>query len=289
MISRQGSHSALWAAAWALLACLLASSQCPADPVLEAQLLALDLSGKLTPPPDLTQRLLDDLSAVRVGFPEVADITYRHWAAPDRIIIGLSEGAAEQFVAGQHEVLNELNSLYGLLDYDAFSFTTAFLLHFEQIYHTQRLSELYKAAEPLGLQYAEPDYLVGDGSTISAEPPFYTFIRAWGDCPAGCIHSESWDFRVDDGQATLIEGPGMPGDINYDHVVDSADLGLVRHYYGFSAGGDADLDGRTDASDVSVVRQQFGKTGQPQGAVPEPATMALLGLCMILGRRTKLA
>ena len=48
--------------------------------------------------------------------------------------------------------------------------------------------------------YAELPSVMGDGSTITATvTPNYvdlTYKLAWGDCPAGCIYSHFWVFRV---------------------------------------------------------------------------------------------
>ncbi len=72
------------------------------DQLLEAKLLALDLSGQLRPPADLTEQIYNDLAAIRTAHPEVADITYRPRAVPYQIIVGLTEQAIEQFRNGQY-------------------------------------------------------------------------------------------------------------------------------------------------------------------------------------------
>ena len=176
------------------------------DPVrlLEAQLMTLDISGQLRPPADLTERIYNNLVAIRTAYPEVADITYRPRAVPDQIIVGLTQQSAEQFRNGEFHALDEMNELYGPVTMSPLRGSNRYpyiILQFDQIYNTQLLSEIY--AEVEGLRYAEPNYYIGDGSTISADPPFYTFIRAWGDCPAGCIYRELYHFRVENGQVTI--------------------------------------------------------------------------------------
>ncbi len=174
------------------------------DPLLEAQLLAIEVSGQLRPPPELTEQILNDLADIRTAFPQIADITYWPTAAPDKIIIGLTQQAFDDFKNGQYHVLDELNSTYGVIKITSFSLIKAILLKFNQVYNTQLLSQIYLHAHPYGVRYVEPNYSIGDGSNISASPPFYNFVRAWGDCPSGCIYHQWWHFKVEDGQVQQI-------------------------------------------------------------------------------------
>ncbi len=175
------------------------------DPVclLEAQQIALDLSGQLRPPTELTEQIYNDLAAIRSSYPEFADITYRPHATPDEVMVGLTQEAAEQFRNGQYHALDELNQLYGVIAINdrLLSSISVIILKFNQVYNTNLLSDIYAQAE--GVRYAEPNYMIGDGSTIDADPPFYTFILAWGDCPAGCIYREFHHFKVENGCVTI--------------------------------------------------------------------------------------
>jgi hypothetical protein len=51
-----------------------------------------------------------------------------------------------------------------------------------------------------GIEFAEPNVQVGDGSDIDmakSEGRWYVVVRrAWGDCPAGCINEELHFFIV---------------------------------------------------------------------------------------------
>jgi hypothetical protein len=53
-----------------------------------------------------------------------------------------------------------------------------------------------------GVRYAEPNGFVGDWSNVYPwrldEGMSYLWRDAWGDCPAGCINSRFWYFRVTD-------------------------------------------------------------------------------------------
>ena len=83
-------------------------------------------------------------------------------------------------------------------------------------------------------------------------------------------------------------GDDIPGDTNYDCVVDVEDLNNVRNNFcaiGTPVLGDAHGDGVVDIDDLNDVRNNFAATT----AVPEPATAVLLALAGILlaGRRQR--
>ena len=72
-----------------------------------------------------------------------------------------------------------------------------------------------RLAELRGVRWAEPNMVLGDGSDIEAERDgdswLITFRLGWNDCPAGCIESHYWRFRImDHGSVTLVESWGTP-------------------------------------------------------------------------------
>ena len=162
----------------------------------EAQMMAL--TG-LRPDPELTELIYNDLAAIRAAQPEIADISYRPFAVPDELILGLTQEAVEQIRDGQFDSLDELNATYGpatlgpVKGSDTYAWA---VLKFDQVYNTSMLSSIYSGAQ--GLRYVQPNYYYGDGSTIVPYPPCYEFIRKWGDCPAGCIYQESCVFCAND-------------------------------------------------------------------------------------------
>ncbi len=280
-----------------LVSCIaFACGGAKADPVgpnelLEAQQIALELSGDLRPPEDLTELVQNDLASIRAAYPQIADISYRPIASPDQIIVGLTDQAMQQFRNGQYHELDQLNALYGVIEIDdPFHRISAIILNFDQVYNTPLLADLYLQDDPPGMRYAEPNSYGGDGSTISAGPPFYTFIRAWGDCPSGCIYHEYWEFSVQDGQVDLIAHPAT-GDFDGDGDVDAVDFGIWQAGYPMASGaalsdGDADGDGDVDGIDFGLWQIWYNF---PAGGyvIPEPATLGLLliGSLAILRRR----
>lgn len=90
--------------------------------------------------------------------------------------------------------------------------------------------------------------------------------------------------------SVVSTGPAFSADFNNDGKVDGADLTKWKQSFG-GAGADANGDGTSNGSDFLMWQQQFG-SGVPAvpavGAVPEPASMALVGLAaavMALGLR----
>lgn len=67
-------------------------------------------------------------------------------------------------------------------------------------------SLLYSALD--GIDHAQPDMLLGDGPDIEASKAggtwYVVFRRAWGDCPAGCLHQEFRFFTVSDGRVDQL-------------------------------------------------------------------------------------
>ena len=81
------------------------------------------------------------------------------------------------------------------------------------------------------------------------------------------------------GEITLTSVPEpLRPDFDGDGDVDGVDFLTWQASYGVDAGGDADRDGDTDGDDFLLWQTLFGLGGgAARGAVPEPASVALLG------------
>ena len=94
----------------------------------------------------------------------------------------------------------------------------------------------------------------------------------------------------------VIEQPGIPGDLNGDGYVGSADLDIVRANWGQTVEvgcllcGDPSEDGMVGSADLDIVRANWGATSAAT-AIPEPTSCVLLlasGIAgLLLRRRTK--
>lgn len=174
---------------------------------IEAQMLAIDISNQLRPPEELANQLDNDLALIRSAFPEVVFIYYLYPYSPDELIVGLTDAAMVQYQTGQYHELDALNLEYGVINIRSGS--RYIILTFNQVYNMELLADIYEQANAEGVRYAEPNYTFGDGSTIIAHPPFYTFVEAWGDCPSGCIFHEYYYFIVEDGIPSSVQYPGL--------------------------------------------------------------------------------
>jgi glucose/arabinose dehydrogenase len=82
----------------------------------------------------------------------------------------------------------------------------------------------------------------------------------------------------------IVTDAVVPGDFDGDGDVDGDDLGDWQASYDVDASADADADGDTDGADFLIWQRNFGRTAQDPApltgsvAVPEPATLGLLGL-----------
>ncbi|MEM7680855.1 MAG: Type 1 glutamine amidotransferase-like domain-containing protein [Planctomycetota bacterium] len=79
----------------------------------------------------------------------------------------------------------------------------------------------------------------------------------------------------------VVLPPDLPGDANGDGLVDLLDFDVLAQHFGSNTGagpaeGDFNADGVVDLLDFDVLAQHFGSSAP--GAVPEPASLAVLGL-----------
>ncbi|TAK33997.1 MAG: T9SS type A sorting domain-containing protein [Saprospiraceae bacterium] len=87
-----------------------------------------------------------------------------------------------------------------------------------------------------GVNYAEPNYTVSDGSNIvSAPTPIenYEFFYAyrWGDCPSGCLSQHTWHFSVNPIGCTVafVESYGDPVDFPCE-LTNTSEAGLLQKF-----------------------------------------------------------
>ena len=82
--------------------------------------------------------------------------------------------------------------------------------------------------------------------------------------------------------ATILAKSAIPGDANLDGLVNLADLTALATNYGASgkawADGDFDGNGLVNLADLTALATNYGVSSGGSAGVPEPATLALLGL-----------
>ncbi|MFH1756265.1 MAG: hypothetical protein ABIA59_11255 [Candidatus Latescibacterota bacterium] len=173
----------------------------------EAEEAALWLSGELEAPEELYLTIRDDLAQIRSayhsGIPEVAITFFPPWV-PGMLLLGVTDDAKRQIRLGIYHDLDSLNTLYHLADMDTSrlgrSSSNSISLIFKGRLHPGVLSAQYGLIP--SLIYAEPNGWIGDWSNvypwITDEGMTYLFRKGEGDCPAGCIDSYFWYFKITD-------------------------------------------------------------------------------------------
>jgi hypothetical protein len=244
-------------------------------PRAEAEYLAIEITGQLTPNVSLADQIQADLAAIRLANPRFVNIHVRPDWMPGEILVGLTPDAYAQYKAGAFYGFDSLYAILGVPSTRAHDVGQWLHLEFGQMYHDVRLAEMFEPID--GVRYANPNGIIGDGNDIVARlNRTYTLSRGFGDCPAGCIDRESWDFTVTDQGVFPGLAPPPNGDINHDGEVNAADYILLRHGWGTSY----------DDTHYNAWRNSFGASsggGSTAGTlVPEPGSCAMLLLSLSL-------
>ena len=179
------------------------------DATWEAEVLALEMSGELLPPTELTNQIYEDLEAIREAYPSMSLINLFPKWRPGELLIDLTDDAADDFSQGQYDALDPLFEVYGVPKITKSYSGDSIKLVFGQNYNPELLAQLFVGVD--GTNYAQPNFLYGDGNDVQATgPSTYTFTNGWGDCLSGCIHEESWVFEVSEDQVVNVIGSPPP-------------------------------------------------------------------------------
>ncbi|OQY29970.1 MAG: hypothetical protein B6244_01545 [Candidatus Cloacimonetes bacterium 4572_55] len=182
----------------------------------DAQLLSLQISRSVTPDPVLTAKIKEMLITARSYTSEIRNVHVRNPWNPTQLILSMKGDTPRLKTENPKQTgyaeLDELNKTYPV-EKIQFMFKQNYTLHFVRPINMPILVESYKKLE--GVAFAEIDRAAGDGDNIvlkrDGEGWELTFIRGWGDCPAGCIHKHFWDFRFDkEGSITEFKERGDP-------------------------------------------------------------------------------
>jgi len=255
------------------------------SPATEAEQIALEVSGELLPPEMLVEEILTDLSTIRSVYSGMSEVQHQPLWVAGEVLISLSASAQETHEQGEFSELEELNDSLGLVGSSAYSGGDPLILTFGLPYHPDRLVELYTAIE--GIEYGEPRYRIGEGATIVANPPLYTFKTGWEDCPSGCIYGHTWIFSVTDDVATLIDEFGDPTDFDI--------YGIRAEGEGVSEGegeGDGEGEGAGNTSegegDGTTIFLQCA-AGSQDYTTPHGDVLLLLLMYLVLSKGRNLA
>ena len=173
------------------------------------------------------------LSLIRYVYPAVADIAVRADYAFGELLLGLEPPLFEAVMSlleGQTEPVvlrtgyaefDALNERLGLTVVDVFSRFGTVIFYFNEHLNVPAAAAAYAAME--GIEYAEPNAYVGDGSDIDAVKSagrwYVVARRAWGDCPAGCINEELFFFIGDDAEVNQVDPAQAMGIAEFTELV----------------------------------------------------------------------
>ena len=192
----------------------------------DAELLALEISGELLPPPAMVDQIEQDLASIYAVEPYLAKLDNRAPWVPGQIIVKITDDALVEYLAGEYHDLDALNATYGLVE-DRVLFNSWLILKFADPYHPHVLGDVYAAVE--SVINVEANGIVGDGDDIIAtEVGRYTFKHGWGDCPAGCIKEHFWVYTVEGGLAQLVNEYGD----DFTAAADAGSWGSLKSQFG---------------------------------------------------------
>jgi hypothetical protein len=178
---------------------------------VEAELIALCLSGELVAPDDIWDQVLRDLADIRSThgdtFGSILSIRFSPPWIVGNLIIGFDSSTAQMVANGDYNAWNQLNESYQVTEIDTRSIRYDWVLvHFKDRLHPRRLAEMYEVLP--GVAYAEPNGIMGDRSNIYPRQTFrgitYLFREGWGDCPSGCIYNIYWYFVIEWNRPTFF-------------------------------------------------------------------------------------
>ncbi len=174
---------------------------------LEAEMLAMALTGQLRAPDAQYARILQNLALIRVLYPGLVDVIDDPDYVPNKLMVKL--------VAGQPlDEYQALNACY-LVTNEHHLFGDWWVLTFCDNLNAVALGPVYTALA--AVQYADPDYYIGmdDQITVQVLPSRYRYSIDDGfwDCFDGCDCHRYWVIDVDAfGAVTLVsyQEYGMP-------------------------------------------------------------------------------
>ena len=166
---------------------------------VEAEMLAMELTGEIRAPDFEYDRILGDLALIRAEFPELITVIDDTDYVPDQLLVGVDDTGS----IDDYEALNEF-----LLVVDEQVESWGRILTFcDNLNAVAAAAEYNEVSE---VEWAEPNYFIGidDFITISPDGDTYRYSIDDGfwDCFDGCDCHRYWEIDVaGDGTVTLID------------------------------------------------------------------------------------
>jgi len=173
------------------------------------ELLALSVSGTVVARQEIYDRVVRDVTAIRASHVEAEGISYFSRDTGNELLLEVDAATFAAIEEHAYHDWDELNARWRLVNSHILGGPSShgFLLQFDGIYNIPAVARGY--AELTGVIYAEPDFWIGDRSTIclTLEGDRYRFVfdRAGGDCPAGCTSHHEFGFSTNRSGAITFE------------------------------------------------------------------------------------
>ena len=170
---------------------------------------------------ELAREIEGVLDRLRYAHPEIAKISARAAHQPGVLLLGVKPGlfrAVADLLEDKNgpvalrtgnAAFDALNAKLGLQAVRPYRHTGVLIMHVSERANLRAAGRAYRKIA--GVEYAEPDAYLGDGSDIEAAKTggvWHIVVRkAWGDCPSGCIYKKLFFFTVKAGQVERVEPP----------------------------------------------------------------------------------
>ncbi len=170
---------------------------------------------------ELAREIESVLDRLRYAYPEVEKIAARAAHQPGVLLLGVKPGlfrAVAELLEDKNRpvalrtgnaAFDALNAKLGLQAVRPYRHTGVLVMHLSERANLGAARSAYRKIA--GVEYAEPDAYLGDGSDIEAVKTggvWHIVVRkAWGDCPSGCIYKKLFFFTVKEGQVERVEPP----------------------------------------------------------------------------------
>lgn len=173
------------------------------------------------------------LMNIRSRYPETGEVAARSRFRPATLLLtvegGLLDAIAQRWNGTGGEPLtgfedfDELNSRLGLHTWESMPLFAVLIMHFSENANLLVARQAYLAID--GVVGAEFDTYLGDGPDIAATKAsgrwFVMMRKAWGDCPSGCLHSETSFFVVNHTHVEQVDRARAEGMVEFRRAAPS--------------------------------------------------------------------
>ena len=159
---------------------------------------------------ELAREIEGLLKRLRYAHPEIEKISVRAAHTPGVLLLGVKPelfGTVSRILGDEkgpvelrtgNRAFDAMNAKLGLRAVRPYRHTGVLVMRLSEDLNVKAARSVY--LKIAGVEYAEADAHLGDGSDIEASKTgdvWYLVVRkAWGDCPAGCIYKKLFFFTV---------------------------------------------------------------------------------------------